>query len=86
MALQVKYRKPVPYEVDLIGRGRVTSVTPRFLRMEAELFDSSGTLLANADMKYIRLDIDQIADKELHEQMYCYVPDAVTEIQFPQML
>lgn len=83
MALQVKYRKPVPYDADLIGRGRVTFVSPRFLKIEAELFDSSGLLLANADMKYIRMEIDQIADNsDLHEATGYLLPDDVTEIAF----
>lgn len=83
MSLQVKYRKPVPYDTDLIGIGRVNSVTPRFLKMEAELFDGSGVLLANADMRYIRMEMQQIAgDVDLHEATGYLVPDDVTEIAF----
>lgn len=83
MALQVKYRRPVPYDTDLIGRGKVTFSSSKFVKIEAELFNSHGELLANANMKYVHLEISKITDDlDEHKEMCYYNADNMTEIAF----
>lgn len=86
MSLEVKYRKPVPYNEDLIGRGIVEKETPKFATIQAGIYDKSGTLLANAEVKYIKLDVSQIAaDVDCHEEMCYLIEDDVREIDFERL-
>lgn len=48
MSLEAKYRKPVPYDTELIGRGKVEKETSKFVKIQTEIFDKKGNLLANA--------------------------------------
>lgn len=83
MSLEVKYRKPVPYNEDLIGRGIVEKETSKFATIQAGIYDKGGTLLANAVVKYIKLDVSQIAEGvDSHEEMCYLIEDDVREIEF----
>lgn len=83
ISLSVKFRKPVPYNEPLIGRGIVTRDSAKFITINSELFDRGGILLANAEVKYIRLLPDQIAkDVDPHEEMCYHIADDVSEIIF----
>lgn len=80
-ALETKYRKPVPYDEDLIGKGIIVKNSSRFFVTEASIMDTKGNVLANGTVKYIRLDVNEIAENaDVHEEM-CYLDeDGVTEI------
>lgn len=82
-SLQVKYRKPVPYDRDLIARGRVLSQSRLFVKVACEIMDGSGAVLAQAEINYLKLPADKIADAvDEHEEMCYLLPDNVTEINF----
>lgn len=83
LSMNVKYRKPVPYNEVLIGKGLVQKETSKFVTIETEIFDKKGNLLANAEVKYIKLAINKIVnDINLHDEM-CYLIEAdVKEINF----
>lgn len=83
MSLTVKYRKPVPYNEDLIGRGIVLKETSQFATMKTEIYDLKGLLLANAEVSYIKLNPQQIAEGiQPHEEMCYLIEDNITEIPF----
>lgn len=83
MSLEVKYRKPVPYGIDLLGRGIVVFESPKFLKIQAEIMDQRGTVLASADIKYLKLDAAQITeDVDVHEEMCYSIEDNVRELGF----
>lgn len=83
MSLNIKYRKPVPYNEILIGKGMVKKETSKFLTAETELFDKKGNLLANAEVNYIKLDADKIAQNiNTHDEMSYLIEDDVKEINF----
>lgn len=83
MSMDVKYRKPVPYEEDLLGRGIVERDTPKFSVIRSELYDRNRVLLAEAQVKYLKLDVGQIVqDVDPHEVMCYLIEDGVTEILF----
>lgn len=83
MSLEVKYRKPVPYNEDLIGRGIVVKETTKFATIQAGIYDKSGELLAEAVVKYIKLDVTRIAEGlDSHEEMCYLIEDGVREIAF----
>lgn len=81
MSLEVKFRKPVPYNENLIGRGILERETSKFFSVRSELYDAKGILLADASVKYIKLALDQIAqDLDPHEEMCYLIEDDVTEL------
>ena len=82
-SLTTKYRKPAPYETDLVSVGNVISETRRFFIVEAKLYDLQGTLYADAELKYIKLPADIISEGvEIHEQMPYKVDDGIKELNF----
>lgn len=81
MSMEVKYRKPVPYDQDLIGTGIVEKETSKFATMKTEIRDKSGVLLANAKVVYIKFEPEQIAQGvDPHEEMCYLIEDQVEEI------
>ncbi len=83
MSMDVKYRKPVPYGEELLGRGIVVKDTPKFAVIKSEIMDRKGIFLANAEVKYIKLEVEQIVqDVNPHEEMCYLIEDGVTEILF----
>ena len=84
-ALDTKYRKPVPYDVELIGKGIITKETSKFFITESSIMDKQGNVLANGTIKYIKLDKDKINDNmSEHEEMCYLVDDGVKEINFEE--
>lgn len=83
MTIEVKYRKPVPYETKLFGRGVVTKDMTKFLKVKAEILNEKGEVLAEAEVKYIKLTVEQIAGEvDAHEEMCYLIDDGVTDISF----
>lgn len=83
LSMNVKYRKPVPYNEVLIGKGLVQKETSKFVTIETEIFDKKENLLANAEVKYIKLAINKIADGiNAHDEMCYLIKDDVKEINF----
>lgn len=85
-SLETKYRKPVPYNTELIGKGIITKDSTKFMVIEASIMDIYGNVLANGTMKYIKLDVNKIAgDVSTHEEMPYLIEDGVTEINFKNL-
>ena len=61
-SLETKYRKPVPYDVDLVGRGSVIKESDHFLTASCTISNADGLLLASATVKYIKLSVDLVED------------------------
>ena len=58
----LKYRKPVPLGQELRVLGRVVSDKKRYFLAEGEIILPDGTIAVTAQGKYLKLDIDKIAD------------------------
>jgi len=85
MSLSTNYRKPVPYGVPLIAKGRVERESHKFVVVKAEIFDEYGTLLADGTLNYIKLDAKKIApDSSIHDEMPYLREDGVTELDFKE--
>ncbi|MBP1561455.1 MAG: PaaI family thioesterase [Oscillospiraceae bacterium] len=83
--IEVKYRKPVPYDTDLIARGKIQRETSRFVAVKTEILDTKGNVLADAEVKYIKMDIFKIAEGiSVHDEMCYYAEDNLTEINFEE--
>lgn len=83
MTMEVKFRKPVPYNEELIGRGIIEKETPQFAMIRAEILDRTGSRLAESAVKYIKLNVEKIAPgSSSHEEMCYLIEDDVKEIRF----
>ena len=83
VSIEIKYRKPVPYDETLIGKGSVKKETSRCIAACTELFDKNGQLLANAEVKYMKSDVNKISKEvDSHEEMCYLIDDDIKEIEF----
>ena len=82
-SLTVKFKKPVPYETQLKGRGFITSRRGKVFTAKGQILDASNTILAECDATYVIIANEQIATtKDLQKDLSIMVEDDVTEIDF----
>ena len=60
--LNVRFRKPAPIGVELTAVGRITSENSRLFEGAGELYLPDGTVAAEAAGKFVKLNIEKIAD------------------------
>ena len=84
MSLNTSYRKPVPYNEKLFGRGKIIKSTSKFVKAQAEILDIHGNVLANAEGKYLKLPTNKIMDDNEHsnEELVFLIEDDIKEINF----
>ncbi len=81
MSLETNYRKPVPYDAELFGKGLIVRDSSRFFSIKMAILDPDGNLLADGSAKYIKLPHDTISQGvQIHEEMPYLIDDGVTEI------
>ena len=81
MSLDTKYRKPVPYNQEIIGKGIVIKENNKFFVVDSKILDLQGNVLANGTIKYIKLDTNKINENiDAHEEMCYLIEDDVKEI------
>lgn len=80
--INVRFLKPVPYNEELIGVGRITKTNRFLFEAEGHIQDKNGTVLAKATATYFKLREDQIVDDPEHNNEMFIVPDDVKEIDF----
>lgn len=61
--LNVKYRKPVPYDEDIKCVAKIISNSSRGFTGEAKIVDNSGTVLAQATAIYVKVPLAKVNDK-----------------------
>lgn len=82
MDINVRYRKPVPYNVPLKGRGYYTKKLSRGYTAKCEICDMDGNVLADGEAKYLIMPIDKITDADMDTELDIYIEDDVKEIEF----
>ena len=81
MSLTTSFRKPVPYGENLISRGELIRDSRRFALIQSQIFSCDGTLLAEAELKYLKLDPHTISAGALvHEEMPYLIADPLADI------
>ena len=79
--MSVKFRKPVPYNVKLFGKGFITKRSGRLFSAKAQIIDQNKCVLAELEGNYIILPNQQISSKNnLNEDVSIMLADNVTEI------
>ncbi len=79
--LQVKFRKPVPYNVPLKAIGMITENKSRLFKGSGKIIDEFGNVLAEAEAVYVKLPLEKIAESN-HEDVNIYIEDNIKEIKF----
>ena len=78
--LNVKYKKPVPYGVELKAIGRITKDNGRLFEGTGELYLPDGTLAASAEGKFMKRKIGQITVGDFAENDWFIPEDFPAEI------
>lgn len=81
--INVKFRKPVPYDSKLIGIGTMVKSGSRAYTGHAVIEDEKGTVLAEGTATYYKMPADKITDANMHEELDMFIPDDVKEIALP---
>lgn len=80
MDINVKFRKPVPYEETLYAYGKIIKNTKRFFTGIGFILDKEGNILAEGTSNYIKLPLERIASDDIHIDVNTMYPDDVKEI------
>lgn len=81
MTINVKFRKPVPYDQELKGIGRIIESKRRTFTGTGEIYDKDGNLLAEAEAVYFKLPLNKISEGSNAEDVNVLIPDDVTELE-----
>lgn len=73
--LHVRFRQPVPLEVELTAVGRITRDTRLLFEGTGELLLPDGTVAVEAKGKYLKLRLDKIADFDPEQMEWRVVAD-----------
>jgi len=68
--ISVRFKKPVPTDRELRVIGRITRDTSRFFEGSGELLLPDGTVAVTAVGKYLKMDLEKIADFDHEEQQW----------------
>lgn len=66
--LSVRFRKPVPLDVELTALGRITRDTRLLFEGSGELLLPDGTVAAEAKGKYLKLPLEKLADFDKEQE------------------
>ncbi len=69
MDINVKYRKPVPYNTPLKGRGMYTERLSRAYSAKCYIMDMDNNILAEGIAKYLILPVEKVCDASLDEEL-----------------
>lgn len=78
ISLNVKFRKPVPYNAKLKSVGKIIKNSSRGFVGIGTIEDLKGNVLAEAEATYMKLPISRIADT--HDDVNVYVKDDTKEL------
>ena len=84
--INTRYKKPVPYGVELTVTGRVLENNRRLFTGEGAILLPDGTVAVTATAKYMKLKLSDIADFEANGDSWeCYPRESdPTEIDLPE--
>lgn len=80
ISLEIKYRKPVPYDTELRAVGYILSETSRTFTGKGEITTLDGTILAEATAVYMKLPLSKIASADSEHLEMLMVPDDVKDV------
>jgi len=81
LELNVKYKKPVPYDAELKVIGRITKDGGRIFEGTGELYLPDGTVAATAEGKYMRRSLEKFTNAEFIDNDWFTPEDFPAEIE-----
>jgi uncharacterized protein (TIGR00369 family) len=83
--ITVRFKKPVPTDRELRVVGRITRDTSRFFEGSGELLLPDGTVAVEGMGKYLKMDLEKIADFDHEEQQWRVVrnPEDPESVELP---
>ena len=80
-SMETKFRKPVPYNVELIGKGEVISDTSKFFKTKTIITDRDNIVYSEALTSDIKLPVEKIAtDINYHDELIYSEEEYLIEI------
>ena len=79
--LNVKYKRPVPCNVELKAVGRITNDNGRIFQGTGELYLPDGTVAASAEGKYMRRSLGKFTQASFVEDAWFKPTDFPVEIK-----
>ena len=73
--LTTKFHLPVPLEIELTARGRITRERRRLFEGTGEIYLPDGSVAVTAEAKYVKLPLDAISDIDPEELGWRVYPD-----------
>ncbi len=82
--MRVQYHLPTPLNTELKCVGRVIRNRERVFTGTGEIYLPDGRVCASAEITYVKVPEEKIANPELIQAEELYVQDGVTEIELPK--
>ena len=76
LELNVKFKKPVPYDEELKVICKITNETSRTFEGEGRIVLANGVTAVTAEGKYFKMSVDKITDVEFTEDQWFVVNSA----------
>lgn len=70
LEFSMRLRKPIPLDSDVRVRTRVTKENKRFFEGTGEILLADGTVAVEGEGRYMKMDIEKIADFDIDEQQW----------------
>ena len=74
-SLELRYKKPVPIDCDLITVARVTRDNRKLFEGEGEIILPNGEIAVTAKAKYVKMHLEKIADECDMAEEWLPIPD-----------
>ncbi|PLY02483.1 MAG: thioesterase [Desulfuromonas sp.] len=82
--LQIRYKQPIPLDVELKAIGRITADKGRIFEGTGELYLPDGRIAATAEGKYLKRNLDQITERDfVNEEWFAPAGDLPDAIELP---
>lgn len=79
--LNIKYRKPVPYDVPLKAIGEIINENKRIFEGVGAIYDMEGNMLAEGKATYFKMPLSKISEGDVHADINILVPDNIEYIE-----
>ena len=73
--ISTKFHQPVPLEIELTARGRITRERRRLFEGSGEIYLQDGSVAVTAEAKYLKLPLDAISKVDPEELGWRIYPD-----------
>ena len=68
--ISVRFKKPLPLDRQLQVIGRITNDSKRFFEGTGEILLDDGSIAVEAEGRYLKMDLEKIADFDYEEQQW----------------